>query len=81
MTERSISNKTNQKEGEIFMFKSKIVITKLPAKCTECPFCQEPWNKDLDRVASHDRCALGSSKDRCSQRFLILENVMTSILD
>ena len=63
------------------MFESKIIITKAPVKCTECPFCQEPWNKDLDRVASHDRCALGSSIDRCSQRFLILENVMTSILD
>ena len=63
------------------MFKSKIVITKAPVKCTECPFCQEPWNKDLDRVSAHDQCALGSSKDRCSQRFLVLEDVMTSILE
>ena len=62
------------------MFESKIVITKLPSKCTECPFCQEPWNKDLDRVAAHDQCALGSDKDVCHRRFLVLEDVMTSIL-
>ena len=72
--------KRDTNEGEIFMFESKIVITKLPGKCTECPFCKAPWNENLNRVASHDSCALGSSIDRCSQRFLVLDDVMISIL-
>jgi hypothetical protein len=60
------------------MFESKIIITKLPSKCTKCPFCQEPWNKNLDRVSAHDRCALGSRINVCAGRFLVLEDIITS---
>lgn len=52
----------------------QIVITKLPKKCTECPFCKMPWNKNLDLVSAHDQCALGSSKDVCKKRFFALED-------
>lgn len=49
------------------MKKCKIVVTKLPETCTECPFCQSRWNKDLDLAYSHSECSLGSSKNRCKE--------------
>lgn len=54
----------------------QIVITKLPKKCTKCPFCKMPWDKDLDLVSAHDQCALGSRKAVCKERFFALEDNM-----
>lgn len=44
------------------MEKCKIVVTKIPEKCTECPFCRAPWDKNLDLAHSHSECSLGSLK-------------------
>lgn len=57
------------------MEKCKIVVTKIPKKCTECPFCQSRWNKDLDLVYSHSECSLGSSKNRCKELFVSLDGL------
>lgn len=57
------------------MEKCKILVTKLPETCTECPFCQTPWNKDLDLAYSHSECSLGSSKNRCKELFAPLDDL------
>ena len=57
------------------MEKCKIMVTKLPGRCTECPFCQTPGNKDLDLAYSHSECSLGSSKNRCKELFVSLDDL------
>lgn len=60
------------------MEKCKILVTKLPEKCTECPFCRTPYNKDLDLAYSHSECSLGSAKSRCKKLFTTLDDLIVN---
>ena len=64
-----------QSIGEREMGKCKILVTELPKKCTECPFCTEPWNEKLNMVDTHSHCSLGSKLAKCQNRFVALEDL------
>lgn len=64
-----------QSIGEHRIGKCKILVTKLPETCTECPFCRAPWDKNLNLAYSHSECSLGSSKNRCKELFALLDNL------
>ena len=64
-----------QNTGDHKMKKCKIVVTKIPEKCTECPFCRARYDKNMDLAYSHSECSLGSSKNRCKELFVSLDDL------